>query len=123
MLRNGHFRIIQHKGIGIINDFTVLDPHNTVGIRFRQFRVMRNHDHQTISGYLFQQFHNLHTGFGVQRAGGFVCQQNIRIVNQCTGNGYTLHLATGHLIGLLVKLIAQANRLQRFGCPSATLRP
>ena len=73
---------------------------------------MGDHDHQPVLGNLLQKIHNLHTGFRVQSAGGFVGQQNIRVIHQGTGNGHSLHLTAGHLIGLFMKLIAQANGFQ-----------
>ena len=121
MLRWGHGGRIQKERVGVTDDFAVLDPDDPVGILFRQFRVVGDHHHQTVPGHFLQQFHDLHAGFRVQRAGGFIGQQNIRIVDQGTGNGHTLHLAAGHLVGLFVELIAQAHVLQSLRCPAAAL--
>ena len=109
------------KRIRITDDFSILNTNDTVGIFFRQFRVVGDHYHQSVLSHLFQQIHDLHTSLRVQCAGRLIRQQNIGIVHQRTGNGHTLHLATGHLIGLLMQLIAQAHILQRLHRPLAAL--
>ena len=83
---------------------------------------MGNHDHQLISGNLFQDLHDLQRGFRVQRTGGFIRQKNIRIIHQCPGNGHTLHLTAGHLSWLLPKLIPEPHLFKSFLCSSAALR-
>ena len=82
---------------------------------------MGDHDDQPVLGDLLQQLHDLHGGFGVQSAGGFVSQQDLGIVDQRPGDGHTLHLTAGHLIGLLVQLVAQAHLFQRFDGSAAAL--
>ena len=121
MFRRFQGSCIHRKWVRIANNPAVLDPDNAVGIFFRQFRVVGDHHHKAVLGNLLQQLHDLHAGFRVQRAGGFVSQQNIRVIDQRTGNGHTLHLAAGHLVGLLMKLIAQAHSFQRAGSPAAAL--
>ena len=81
MLRSFHRSSIHREGVCIINDFTVLDPDDSVRILFSQFRVMGDHHHKPVAGHFLQKFHNLYTGFRIQRAGGFVSQQNIRIID------------------------------------------
>ena len=106
-----------HKGIGVADDPAILDPDDPVGIFLRQLRIVGDHDHQPVLGYLLQKIHDLHTGVRIQGAGGLVRQQNIRIIHQSPGNSHALHLATGHLVGALMELVAQAHILQGFGCP------
>ena len=120
MLR-GCLHALRSIGVAVINDLTVPDTNDAVGIFICQFRIVGNHDHQTVPGHFLQQIHDLHAGFAVQRAGGLVCQQNIRIVYQSSGNGHTLHLSTGHLIWLLMELITQAHILQSLHSPLAAL--
>ena len=113
---------IHQVWIGVVNDLTIFHPDNSVCVVFRQFRIVGHHHHQSVPGDFLQQFHDLNTGFRIQCAGGFVSQQDIRVIDQGSGDGHTLHLATGHLIGLFVKLIAQAHILQSLGCSSAAFR-
>ena len=122
MLRGLQALIVHHAGVGIAHDPAVLHPDDPVGVFLRQLRVVGNHDHQPFPGNLLQQIHHLDAGLRVQGAGGFVRQQDIRVVDKSPGNGHPLHLAAGHLVGLLVELIAQSHRLQGCLCPLFPLR-
>ena len=109
VLVNGRGKL---SGVGLVGggvgaDDTILQVH--------QLRVVGDHDHQPVLCHLLEQLHDLDAGFAVQRAGGLVRQQDIRVVDQRTGNGNALHLAAGHLAGVLVQLIAQPHLLQRLG--------
>ena len=108
---------LRNERIAVIDNLAVLHPNDSVGIFLCQFRIVGNHNHKAILRHLLQQIHDLHAGFAVKSAGGLIRQQNIRIVNQRTGDGHTLHLTAGHLIGALVKLIAQSHVLQRLLSP------
>ena len=121
VLGRSHGCNIDNEGIGVINDFTILDTHNAVCVFLCQLRIVGNHDHQTVLCHILQQIHDLHAGLRVQCAGGFVRQQNIRIVYQCAGNGHALHLTAGHLVGPLVQLVAQTHILQCLLGPLAAL--
>ncbi len=83
---------------------------------------MRDHDDELVFGDLLEDLHDLHGGLGVQRAGGLVGKEDVRVVDQGAGNGHALHLAAGHLIGLLVELIGEADLLQRLRGAAAALR-
>ena len=48
---------------------------------------------------------------------GSVCQQNIRIVDTRTGDGNTLYLPAGHLIGLFMHVVAKTNLFQHGNRP------
>ena len=112
-LRRGRFGL-RFGGHGIVHHAAVQQPDDARGIRLRQLRVVRNHDHQPVAGDFLQKLHHLHAGFAVQRAGGFVSQQHVRVVDQRARNRHALHLPAGHLRRLLVKLVAQTHALQRF---------
>ena len=60
-----------------------------------------------------QQTEDRLSGFGVQGRGGFVAQQNRRIVHQRTGNAHTLFLAARRLRRVSRVLALQANQLQQ----------
>ena len=76
---------------------------------------MGDHDHKAVFGHLLQQLHHLNAGVAVQCAGRLVGQQDVGVIDQCAGDGHTLHLAAGHFAGVLVQLIAQSHLLQRLG--------
>ena len=107
---------------GVTGDLTVQHADGTGSILFRQLRIMGNHDDQTILSHFLQDVHDLHAGLGVQCAGGLIRQDDVGIVHQRTGNGHALHLAAGHLGGLLAQLIAQTYILQHLDGPLAALR-
>ena len=83
---------------------------------------MRDHDDELILGYLLEDIHDLHGGLGVERAGRLVGKQDIRIVHKRAGDGDALHLAAGHLVRLLVELIAETDLSERFGRSRLSLR-
>ena len=116
---NFHIGVIVR--IGVAHNIAVQQADGAGGIGFCQFRIVGDHNHQTILGDLLQQLHNLHRGLRVQCAGGFVCQQDLRVVDQGAGDGHALHLTAGHLVGLFVKLIAQTHLFQGFYGAAATL--
>ena len=82
---------------------------------------MGDHDDEAVLGYFLQKLHHLQAGLAVQRAGGLVRQQDIRVVDEGAGDGHALHLAAGHLGGALVHLVTQAHLPQGFGGPAAAL--
>ena len=82
---------------------------------------MCNHDNKAIFGYALENFHDLDTGFSVQCTGWLICQDDIRIIDQSTGDGDALHLAAGHFAGLFGELIPQSHIFQCFFCPLLAL--
>ena len=98
---------LRHVGIGIRDDFAVQKLDGAGGVTLGKLGIVGNHDDQPIPSDFLQKIHDLHAGFRIQRAGGFVCQEDFRVVDQGTGDGHPLHLAAGHLIGLFVHLIGQ----------------
>lgn len=56
----------------------------------------------------------------VEISGCFVGKDDCRVVYQCTGDGYALHLSSGHLVGLMLQPVAQTYSLQRFDGTPAT---
>ena len=86
-----------------------------------QLRVVGDHDDEAVFGHFLQQLHDLDAGLAVQCAGGLVGQQDVRVVDEGAGDGHPLHLAAGHLGGVLVQLVAQTHFLQRLGGPAAAL--
>ena len=109
-------------GVGVPGDLAVLQGNDAGGILLGQLRVVGDHDHQAVLGHLLQQLHHLDGGLGVQRAGGLVGQEDVRIVDQGPGDGHPLHLPARHLGGHLAELVAQAHPLQGLHRPAAAFR-
>ena len=112
--RRGQGSSVRFKGVGVGADNAVLQSDDAGGVLFGQFGVVSDHDHQPVLRHGLEQLHDLNAGIAVQRAGGFICQQDIGVVHQCAGNGDALHLTAGHLAGMLVQLVAQTHVFQRF---------
>ena len=82
---------------------------------------MGYHYHKALLCNLFQKLHNLNAGIRVQGPGRFIREKNLRVIDQGTGNGYSLHLSAGHLTGTLVKLGAKPHFLKSFFGPAPSL--
>ena len=82
---------------------------------------MRDHDDQAVVGDLGEQVHDLHTGLGVERARGFVGQQDLGIVDERAGYGDALHLTAGKLARLLVDMLCKPHAAERLDGALATL--
>ena len=106
-------------GALVADHLSVQQADNPVRIGICQLRIVGDHNHQPFPGDLPQDFHHLDAGFTVQRAGRFVCQQDLRIVHQRPGNRDTLHLSAAELVGFFAELIRQTDLLQRFLGPAA----
>ena len=48
----------------------------------------------------------------VERSRGLVAQQELRVFRDGTGNGHTLHLSAGHLIGFMFQTVTQSHSYQ-----------
>ena len=91
------------------------------GIFLCKIGVMGNHNNQPVLGDFLEYFHDLNAGFGVESTGRFVSKNNIRIVDYCTGNGYTLHLAARHFAWLFSELVTESDHLQSLFCTFSSL--
>ena len=119
--RCGLLFLIAVKGLAVVGDPAVQQPHDAGGVLVGQVGVVGHHDHQPVLGDLLERLHDLHAGLAVQGAGGLVCQHDFRVVHQGAGNGHALHLAAAHLAGLLFDLVAQPHPLQRLDGPLPAL--
>ena len=100
------------QGIGVIRDLPVLKTDNAVGVLLGEFRVVGDHDDQAVVGHFLEKVHDLNRCLGVQSSGGLVGQEDLGIVYQGARDGYALHLSAGHLVGLLVGLLPEADFFQ-----------
>ena len=74
--------------------------------------LMGDHDNgHTIPAQLPEDLHDLLAGLGVQRTCGFICQQQIRFAYNGSGDGHTLALTAGELIGQKMDAFGEANGL------------
>ena len=74
---------------------------------------MRDHNDQLVARDLFEDLHDLHARSRIKRTRRLVCQQDLGIVDQRTGNRHTLHLSARHLVGALVDLVAKSHAFKR----------
>ena len=79
----------------------------------RQLGIVRDHDDQAVACNILEQVHDLHGRCRIQGAGRLVCQHDLGVVDQGTGNRHALHLSTRKLARALVNMLAQADFLQR----------
>ena len=70
---------------------------------------------------LLEEHEHLERCTGVEVTRCLVGQQHGRIVDQRAGDGYTLHLTTRHLVGLMFQAVAETHGLQRPDSLLATL--
>ena len=82
---------------------------------------MRHHDHKMVLRDLLQDFHHLHTGIAVQRAGRLVRQNDVRVIDQRPRDGHPLHLPAGELIRLFIHMLFKTDLPQRLLGPPFSL--
>ena len=76
---------------------------------------MRDHDDEALPRDLFDEVHDLHAGVGIERARGFVGEQDVGVVDERTRDGDALHLPARELVGLFIELFPEPHPLQRLG--------
>ena len=104
----------------IFNDMTVAQA-DVPAAGLRDFGIMRYEYNGTSFRMKFlEQDKYIKRRTCVEVSGCFVGKDDRRVVYQCTGDGYALHLSSGHLVGLMLQPVAQTYRLQRFDGTSAT---
>ena len=85
-----------------------------------KLRVVRDHDHEPVTGHLGEDVHDLDARLGVEGASGLVGQHDLRVVHEGARDGHALHLATRKLGRPLVDVLAEAHALEgRPGTSSA----
>ena len=106
---------------GIVADDAVCQGDDARSVALRQLGVMRDHNDQTIVRNLSEQIHDLHAGLGIERARRLVCQQDLGVVDERTGDGDALHLAAGELARLLVDMLCKPHAAERLDGALTTL--
>src|SRR6266542_1075675 len=96
------------------------DPPHPVGV----IPVMGDQDQAgSVMGGRVQHVDDEVAGLGVQRAGGLVGEQHLRLAHQCSGDGYPLLLATGEPGRTLLGQVGYAHPFQRRHHPRPALAP
>ena len=95
------------EGSAVGGDNAVQHTDDTCGVALGKVGVVGDHDNKMVTGDFFEDIHDLYAGLGVQSAGRLVGKNDIGVVDQCAGNGHTLHLTARHLAGTLVDLLLQ----------------
>ena len=109
---NGGLFTLDRERVGVIRDLSVLEPYDAVRVLLGKLRIVGDHDDKAVVSHFFEKIHDLHGCLRVQSAGGLVCQQDLGIVDQGSGDRYTLHLAAGHLVGPFVGLFLEPDFLE-----------
>ena len=73
-----------------------------------------NHRDAQLAVDFLNQLQNRVGGVGVQRTGGLIAKQHLRVGCQCAGNRNALLLATRQLRGVGIRLVGQTDQLQQF---------
>ena len=68
-----------------------------------------------------KQLHDLFPGFGIERPGGLVGEQDLRVIYHSPGDGHTLLLPSGKLGRFKVNPVPEPHTLQGFGGPGLSL--
>ena len=101
------------KRIGVVCDPAVFEPHDPVRVLPGQFRVVGDHDDETVVRHFLEKIHDLHGSFGVERARRLVREKDLGIIDKSSRDGDALHLAAGHLVGLFVGLVFKPDLVER----------
>ena len=80
------------EGVGVAADDAVRQVDDARCVLFGKLGVVRDHDDEPIVRDFGQEVHNLHARFGIERTGGLVGQENLRVVDECSGDCDALHL-------------------------------
>ena len=78
----------------LLNDLTVIDHKNLVGMA-HSFQPVSNHDDRLIVSQFRNSLHQLLFIFGVNIGSGFVQNDDRRVLHNCPGDGDALAFAAG----------------------------
>ena len=102
----------RHERIRVADDLAVGQPDYARRILFGKLGIVRDHDDETVFGYLLEDIHYLRTRLGIEGARRFVCEDYVWVIDESARDRDTLDLSAGHLGRLLVYLIAEADLLE-----------
>ena len=108
-------------GIAIVDHPPVLQTDDAVCLHRNGIIVGDEHHGVALIVHLLQHSQHFAAGVAVQCAGRLVGQNDRRVPHQCPGDGNTLLLAAGKLVGAVPELIAQTHLLQHLFGPGVAL--
>src|SRR5712692_11059560 len=77
---------------------------------------MRHHDDSlsTLAMQALKLLHNLHAAVRIEVPRRFISQESLRLIDECAGDGDSLLLAAGKLVGHMVSSVLEANQPKHF---------
>ena len=76
-------------------------------------RVVGDEDNRASLGVqALEEHQDLERGTGIKITGRLISQNNGSIIHHGTGDGNTLHLSAGHLIGFMFQTVTQSHSYQ-----------
>ena len=78
---------------------------------------MSDHYYQFFPGNILENGHDLDARLRIECAGRLIRQNDIGIIDQSSGDRYSLDLSAGHLGRLLIDLITESDLLKGGDCP------
>ena len=100
--------------MGIADYHTVAQFDYPRGILLGKLGIMRDHNDQSLAGYLLHKIHDLHACRGIECSCRFIRKQYLRIVHESAGYRDALALSARKLVRTLVELITQSDFFQSF---------
>ena len=81
---------------------------------FRKFEVVGHHNerHTLLFLELEQKFNHLISSLAIESAGWFVCQDELRLINERAGDGRPLFFSAGKFAGPMTQAMTQADPVQ-----------
>ena len=101
-------------GGALLHDHAAVHEDHLIGYVPGEGHLVGDDDHGgVLVGKVADDPQHLTGQFGVQRAGGLVEAQDVRLHSQCPCDGYPLLLTTGQLVGVVVHPLPQPDILQQ----------
>jgi hypothetical protein len=105
--------ISQFHKLPLFNE-TILQMDDSFGAFRNVVFVGDDDDGDAIPVHLFENFHHLVRGFGVEGAGGFVSEDDFGLADERPRNGHPLLLPARHLVGQMVGPVLQPDPVEVF---------
>ena len=104
----------------LLNKLAVADNGNAITDAFNDIHFVGNQQNRQAQATvdILQQFQNRTRSGRVQRAGGFVAEQDFWIARQRTGDGHALLLPAGEIRRIAIVFISQTDEIQQLGHPT-----
>src|SRR3954454_24137579 len=103
-----------HPSLFFLHDFSIHERDPSLRARGDGGIVRDQDDRLVVRGELFEDGDDVGAGFLIEVAGRLVREDERWIVDQRTGDGDALALATRELFGTMLRALLQADALERF---------